>query len=124
MSISSESVARTELGAFGEAFAADYLQRCLGWMMVDRNVWTRFGEIDLVMRAPHSYVFVEVRTRASETYGSPMESVTPWKITKLVSQIINYQNRHKLQGNVRLDVVGLLVRANVVQSIRHETIYS
>ena len=37
------------------------------------------GEVDLVCRDRDTLVFVEVKTRTSETFGAPAEAVTPAK---------------------------------------------
>ena len=48
-------------GPIGETIAAVYLRR-LGYRVVDRNVRTRRGEIDLVARHGEELVFVEVKS--------------------------------------------------------------
>lgn len=44
----------------------------------------RGGEIDLIMREGNTWVFVEVRYRRSDTYGTAAESVTPRKRRRLL----------------------------------------
>ncbi|HTZ86928.1 MAG TPA: YraN family protein [Solirubrobacteraceae bacterium] len=53
---------RRTLGCRGEQIAADYLRR-RGYSVLDRNVRTRRGEIDLVAFKCSTLVFVEVKTR-------------------------------------------------------------
>ena len=48
-------------GPIGETIAAVYLRK-LGYRIVDRNVRTRRGEIDLVVRRGEELVFVEVKS--------------------------------------------------------------
>ena len=48
-------------GPIGETIAAVYLRK-LGYRIVDRNVRTRRGEIDLVARHGEELVFVEVKS--------------------------------------------------------------
>ena len=43
--------------------------------MLTRNYQTTGGEIDLVCRHRDILVFVEVRTRAGETFGRPAETI-------------------------------------------------
>jgi len=62
------------LGERGEKFAARYLRR-QGYKILVRRFKGRGGEIDLVCRHKDWLVFVEVKTRKSEQYGSPSESV-------------------------------------------------
>lgn len=110
------------LGEYGEQFACTYLNRCLGWNILERNVYTRFGEIDAVaLASENQYVFVEVRTRSSHRFGSPIETVSDWKLAKLIQQMNYYIARCRLGDHVLccLDVVGLSVNRGIVQSVEH-----
>ena len=73
----------TEVGAFAEQIAADYLER-EGYNILDRNYrYKRLGEIDIVARFNGTIIFVEVRYRTSTVYGTPEESLRPGKIRKV-----------------------------------------
>ncbi|PYO35291.1 MAG: hypothetical protein DMD86_07120 [Candidatus Rokuibacteriota bacterium] len=58
----------------GEDEAARFLTRS-GYAIVDRNVRTRAGEIDLVAKEGKTLVFVEVKTRR-DLEGDPPQAVT------------------------------------------------
>ena len=47
------------------------------------NYRCRWGEIDLIARDGREWVFVEVRTRRSDAYGLPEESITSGKARRL-----------------------------------------
>lgn len=75
--------ARIQLGRFGEDLAAE-LAEDLGMRVVARNWRCAAGEIDLVLAAPDSSTrFVEVKTRSGRRFGSPVEAVTPAKLSRL-----------------------------------------
>jgi putative endonuclease len=58
---------RRRLGALGEDLAAEHMRR-RGFVIVDRNVRTRHGEIDLIAIDDQStLVFAEVKTRRAST---------------------------------------------------------
>jgi putative endonuclease len=63
---------RRALGRLGEEEAAEHLQR-LGFTIVERNVRTRHGEIDLIAFDGTTLVFTEVKTRsvARAALGAP-----------------------------------------------------
>ena len=63
-----------EIGAYGERIAAAFLRRN-GYKILARNYRTTRGEIDLICRCREVLVFVEVRTRASEDFGRPAETI-------------------------------------------------
>ena len=85
-SSSSSSIA---LGARAEDTACEYLQN-QGLKLKDRNYRTRRGEIDLVMQSKDTIIFVEVRYRSSNQYGSPGDSITLAKRQKIIAAAQEY----------------------------------
>ena len=73
---------KTELGARGEARAAEYLTK-EGYRILDRNFRCRLGEIDLVAQKGSILAFVEVKLRKNSRYGEAREFVTADKQRKL-----------------------------------------
>lgn len=71
------------VGKTGEARAARYLQEN-GYTIVDMNVHTPYGEIDIIARQKRSLAFIEVKTRRTRTYGSPAEAITKKKKEHLI----------------------------------------
>lgn len=63
------------VGQYYERQAQYFLQR-QGMSFVQRNISNRGGEIDLLMRDKHYWVFVEVRFRRNLRYGGALVSVT------------------------------------------------
>lgn len=63
-----------------------------GLRLVARNVASRLGEIDLVMRDGDTLVFVEVRSRASRDFGGAAASVGPAKQRRLRREAQRYLN--------------------------------
>lgn len=95
-------------GALAESQALAYLQQ-QGLSIVERNYLCRHGEIDLIMTDGNSLVFVEVRYRNNDSFGSPAASVTATKQNK-----IRLSAKHYLQVKdyreaypVRFDVIGI-----------------
>ena len=72
------TTARQSVAQLGEAAAARYLQHA-GHSIVVRNYRCPYGEIDIVARDGPSLVFVEVRARSSDRFGTPEESITAAK---------------------------------------------
>jgi putative endonuclease len=98
---------RQNLGKWGEALAADHLRR-QGYVLLERNARTPYGELDLVMRQGEAIVFVEVKTRASRAYGLPEESITPRKQEHLLNAARAYLQSHaELSGDWRVDVIAI-----------------
>jgi len=95
---------RGETGRRGEEIAARTLER-KGYRILERNVRTRYGEIDLVARDGSCIVFVEVRTRRSAQMA-PEESITATKQRKVGGLAIQYLKLHGLtDSDWRADAV-------------------
>jgi putative endonuclease len=75
---------RQVLGRWGEDLATDYLIE-KGYLLLERNFRSPYGEIDLIVQKENRLVFVEVKTRSSGAYGLPEEAITPKKREHLIS---------------------------------------
>lgn len=72
-----------QLGKWGEDIAAAYLEE-KGYQITERNVYSVYGEIDLVaireVDGENKLFFVEVKTRKSTNFGFPEQAVTKSKL--------------------------------------------
>ena len=60
-----------KFGEKGESLAARFLKKN-GYKILEQNYRTKLGEIDIIATERKTIVFVEVKTRKSTRYGSPM----------------------------------------------------
>jgi putative endonuclease len=115
------SLMRMRTGKNGEELAADYLVEA-GYKIVECNYRCAFGEIDIVAEEGQTLVFVEVKSRRSEAYGSPQTAVGREKQRKLSRIALHYLQEKRL-GNrpARFDVVAvkLLPSGSRVELIRN-----
>ena len=72
----------TQTGRLGEDLARKYLQK-KGYKILEQNYRTRYAEIDLVAREKDVLVFVEVRTKVGEQFGTPEETLNFKKLQKV-----------------------------------------
>ncbi len=99
--------ARSRLGTRGEDIAAAHLQ-AQGLRVVERNVRTRYGEVDIVAEDGDTLAFVEVRTRRSASFGTPEESITLRKRRRLAQLGEQYVHERGLVDQAwRVDVVAI-----------------
>jgi putative endonuclease len=106
---SAERVKAVETQTVGEAkerLAEAYLKRH-HLQPVARNHRCRFGEIDLVMRDGTTLVFVEVRYRRSERFGTPAETVDRRKQQRLAAAASHYLQANPTVLPCRFDVVAV-----------------
>lgn len=112
---------RHALGRAGEDYAVDYL-RAQGMVVVERNWRCREGELDVIAfdEAHDTLVIVEVKTRRTTTFGSPVEAVTRLKAARLRHLAHAWLRAHPVHvAAVRIDVVGILVRPHDVPVVEH-----
>ncbi len=95
-------------GQLAEQIACDYLQQH-GLVLLEQNYHCRRGEIDLIMRDDETLVFVEVRARRSDRFGSALESITVDKQSRIIATAQHYLQQNRLQQNCRFDVVTLRI---------------
>lgn len=76
---------RRLIGDRAEHLALSHLEQA-GLKLIDRNLGSKLGEIDLLMRDGACWVFVEVRARSSGGFGGAAASVTKAKQNKLRRQ--------------------------------------
>ena len=98
---------RISTGKLGEEIAAEHLVG-VGYEIVERNFRCPLGEMDIVARDHETLVFVEVRSRRTDNYGGPLESIGFAKQKKISRVAEYYLNRHGLQQiKARFDVVAV-----------------
>lgn len=107
--------ATKRLGDDGESLARTYLEQ-RGFVVVDANWRCREGEIDLVAFDGTQLVIVEVKTRRSARYGSPIEAVTTEKLHRLRRLAAAWSREHEVRcSGVRVDVIGLMWNGDTVR---------
>lgn len=99
---------RVNLGKYGERLAAHFLER-RGYQIKERNFYTAWGELDLIVQKDDEILFIEVKTRSSNKYGFPEEAVGSKKVSHLLKAIGQYLNRQKSELFWRLDAISIEV---------------
>jgi len=97
------------LGKKGENLAEKFLSQ-QGLKILSRNYKTSQGELDIIAQSRQEIIFVEVKTRSSQKFGSPMEAVNRRKQEKLKQVAQTYLTAHRLENYpTRFDVVAIEV---------------
>ena len=95
-----------------EQHVVEHLQRH-GLQVLDRNFEAAGAEVDIVARMPDGdldlYVFVEVRSRAHDDLGSPVETVDDRKQRQIIKAATAWLVQNDLWNKVavRFDVIGV-----------------
>ena len=96
---------RHETGKTGEDIAVKYLEQ-QGYKIIERNFECKQGEIDIIAQDKAELVFIEVKTRASVTYGLPKEAVNNIKKKHIYWSAEYYIYSRNLENYpIRIDVM-------------------
>ncbi len=106
-------------GQIGEEIAKKYLEG-KGYKIVEQNYRTKFAEIDIIAYNDNTLVFVEVRTKKSERFGTPEETLNKKKMLKLKRNALAYVSRIGWRQAYRLDAVCIVLKPdNALERLEH-----
>ena len=100
---------KRQIGNQYETLAKRYLQR-QGLRFLDQNFLTKVGEIDLIFQQGETIIFVEVKYRKNDAFGSAAEMVTYAKMRKLVKTAQIWLSQQKCSAHnidYRFDVIAI-----------------
>ena len=113
-----------EVGKIGEDLARKFLEK-QGYKIIEQNYKTRYAEIDLVAEKEKKLVFVEVRTKIGENFGTPEETINKQKLWKILQNAKAYLAIKKWKGYCRIDAICIVLKPNFsIERLNHyENIY-
>lgn len=101
-----------QTGKIGEDLARQYLIK-KDYQIVESNFHTRFGEIDLIATKDKKLVFVEVKSKIGEDFGSPEEMVNRTKLSQIQKTaeyfLQNHQPLAAVNPHYRIDAVCIVL---------------
>lgn len=106
----------TQTGKIGEKLAKEFLEK-QGYKILETNIhFSRNCEIDIIAQDKNTIVFIEVKTRSSNTCGSPLEAITKTKFNNIKTGVFNYLQEHKFK-KFRIDAISIILKPEI--SIKH-----
>ena len=106
-------------GKTGESEALRFLEK-KGYILIEKNYRSKGGEIDLIMKFDNWLIFVEVKLKIGDMYGTPEEMMTKNKMAQVKrtayeycmdNNIDIYENKLRIDGVCLVkDLTGKLVR--------------
>ena len=98
---------KQQLGKEGEDIATAHLIK-EGYKILARNYRSGRAEIDIIATKADLLIVVEVKTRETDKYGNPEDSVGTGKINMLAQGIEDYMLDKHLHNNVRYDIISII----------------
>ena len=107
-----------DLGKKGELLALRHLEERL-YQILETNYRNGKGEIDIIAKDKKTLVFVEVKTRSSEKFGAPEESIDEQKKRLLANTASVYMEKIKHEWEIRFDIISIIFDGNHQAKIYH-----
>ena len=110
-----------DLGKTGELLALQHLESS-GYEVVEKNYRAGKGEIDLIAWSPgkpKTLVFVEVKTRSNDFFGSPEAYVGKDKQRIVAATAGAYMQKINYDWAVRFDIISIMIRKSGQPEIKH-----
>ena len=86
---------KRKIGHYYELEAELYLSN-LGYTMRDKNVFTPFGELDLIMQKDNIIFFIEVKYRSAQSIQTAREAIHLKKQKTLIKCANHYLKFHQI----------------------------
>ena len=95
-----------QFGSKGEDLACEYLKKN-GYEILERNKhFSNLCEIDIIAKFKDKYVFVEVKTRQTDNFGSPFEAITKTKYNNIKTGVLSYLKENNIK-NYQIDAIAI-----------------
>lgn len=92
------------VGNIGEDIACELLKK-KKYKIIVRNYVSDKGEIDIIAQKKGTTVFIEVKTRRNDSFGSPSEAVDYRKKRHIIETAERYIWENELSTDFRFDVI-------------------
>ena len=109
-----------KVGQYGEILAKKFLIN-KGYSIIDQNIQEGRQEIDILAKIKDIFVFIEVKTRASDTYGTAEDAINRRKTANLKKGVKKYIDRKEIDANyIRVDLIAIDIdRTSKKANIKH-----
>jgi len=104
-------------GDFAEDKAVDFLLDS-GFLIAERNFYSRFGEIDIIAVKDEVLHFVEVKSGLD--YESAIQNITPTKLSRIIRTGSVYMKKNSLDVDFVYDAV--IVTPKTVEFVENITL--
>ena len=101
-------------GKRGEALAEIELRQ-KGYKILQRNFRYGKSEIDLIAEGEGLLIFIEVKTRSSNSFGYPEDFVSKNQQEAIIRAANYYVEESGWKGDIRFDIVAIVVKQTVMQ---------
>ena len=103
-------------GNIAEEKAVEFLKN-QNYQIIERNFYSKFGEIDIIAKQDNILHFIEVKS--GENF-EPIYNITPSKLQKIIKTLNFYLQKHKLNNPYQIDAI---IIKNNIEFIENITLF-
>ena len=107
-----------DFGKEAELLACDFLKE-KGYLILAQNYRYQKAEIDIIAEFDNQIIIVEVKARNTNVFIEPQEAVNKRKIKLIVSATDYFIQEHKIDKDVRFDIISVLPNGGGTFEITH-----
>ena len=100
-------------GAVAENKAIDFLKE-KNFKIIDRNFYTKYGEIDIIAFKDNVFHFIEVKSGKN---FEPIYNITPTKLQRIIKSAYIYLKKHKINSAFCIDAIILKENIEFIENI-------
>ena len=90
-----------KIGNIAEKKACEYL-KSKGYKIIDKNFYTKFGEIDIIAYKDGVFHFIEVKSGQS---FEPIYNITPKKLQRIIKSVYVYLKMKNINSPFCIDAI-------------------
>ncbi len=108
-----KKITKVQTGKIFETSAIEHLKK-QGYEILELNVHTRLGEVDIIAKKDNIVAFIEVRSRLENFMVSPFDSITTRKSSRTMNAAAQLMEQREYPPHIvfRLDVLEVVYRSS------------
>ncbi len=100
-------------GNIAEDKAVKFLEN-LNYQIIERNFYTKFGEIDIIAKKDNVLHFIEVKSGKN---FEPIYNITPTKLSRIIKTLNVYLKKNKLNNPYQIDAIIIKDNIELIENI-------
>ncbi len=104
-------------GNLAEDKAVEFL-KSKNYQIIERNFYSRFGEIDIIAKKDNILHFIEVKS--GENF-EPIYNITPTKLKRIIKTLNLYLKKHKINNPYQIDAI--IIKNNEIEYIKNISMF-
>ncbi len=97
---------KRNVGTRGEDIAVEWLLKN-NFEIINRNLYTPYGELDIIAKKECVFYFVEVKYRRNLNYGTAREALTRQKINHIKKSVLHYITSQSIYIDYKISFIGI-----------------